>query len=263
VGIAPEFVALALAEQPGTSAVPAAVTGGWHDRMATRLLGTSQRSLSVSRVIRGSPRSVLEAVGRVFPARPYLMSLKDTVGGHPLDGGVLVFGIPNMMKHMVSGSTELYTPFTYRMYQLELFQLNVTLRPLPAGSGCEVTCYGDLRPGLRKNLRADQGIAATLGATGAALGTAAGLTALALEGLAFLPGVAMAVALGGGGLFWYRWVYRYALRKGTEELEGLLSALETLLRSQSVFGVLPPPDQGPSFRPPEDGGAGAVIAALG
>lgn len=264
VGIAPEFVALALAEQPAPNAPAVAATGTRQDRLTTRLLGTSERSLSVSRVIRGTPRSVLEAIGRVCPARPYLMSLRDTVGGHPLDGGVLVFSVPNMMKTMVAGSTESYTPFTYRMYQLELFQLNVTLRPLPAGGGCEVTIYGDLRSGLRKNLKADGWIAAALAATGGTVGTAAGATGMALGMLAFLPGVAAAAAMGGGSLLWYRWLYRYALRKATEELEGLLGSVEGVLRSQSVFGVMPPMDQGPVYRPPsDDGGMGGVIAAIG
>ncbi len=77
-----------------------------------------------------------------------------------------------------------------------------------------------------------------------------------------LPGAAAAAALGGGSLLWYRWLYRYSLRKSTEELEGMLSAVEGVLRSHSVFGVLPPVDQGPVYRPPDDGGAGAVIAAL-
>jgi hypothetical protein len=262
VGISPEFVALALAEQPTQTAAAVADASARGERMTTRLLGTTERSISVSRVIRGTPRAVLEAIGRVCPARPYLMSLRDTVGGHPLDGGVMVFAIPNMMKNMMTGSTELYTSFTYRMYQLELFQLNVTLRPLPGGGGCEVTCYGDLRSGLRKNLTADKWIAGTMAAAGGAVGTGVGLAGLALGGLAVLPGAAGAVVLGGAGLVWYRWLYRYALRKATEELDGLLSALEGVLRSQSVFGVLPPVDQGPAYRPPDDGGAGALIVGL-
>ncbi len=262
VGIAPEFVALALAEQPTASAAPP-LPAAREDKVITRLLGTSARSLSVSRVIRGSPRAVLESVGRVLPARPYLMNLKDTVGGHPLDGGVLVFGIPNMMKNFMAGSAEQYTPFTYRMYQLELFQLNVTLRPLPAGGGCEVTLFGDLRPGLKKNLVTNKWIAAVVATAAGAAGTAAGATGLSLGGLALLPGLAGAAVLGGAALAWYRWLYRYALRKATEELDGVLTALESALRSQQVFGAFPPADQGPVHRPPSDGGAGGIIAAFG
>ncbi len=41
VGIAPEFVALALAEQPAPNAPAVAVTGTRQDRLTTRLLGTS------------------------------------------------------------------------------------------------------------------------------------------------------------------------------------------------------------------------------
>ena len=156
VGISPEFVALALAERPTQAAAAMADATVRGERITTRLLGTTERSISVTRVIRGSPRAVLEAMGRVCPARPYLMSLRDTVGGHPLDGGVMVFSVPKMMMNVAAGSAELYTPFTYRMYQLELFQLNATLRPLAAGGGCEVTFYGDLRSGLRKNLTADK-----------------------------------------------------------------------------------------------------------
>lgn len=266
VGIAPEFVALALAEQPGTMtrAVPATLTGGWRDRAATRLLGTSDRSLSVTRVIRGAPKSVLEALGRVLPARPYLLKLRDSVGGHPLDGGVLVFEVPNMMATMGLGTMEHYTTFTYRMYQLELFQLNVTLRPVQSGgSACEVTVFGDLRPGLRKNLNADQVIAGSAAAVGGFVGTAAGATGLALGALAFLPGVAAAGVLGGVALGWYRWLYRYALRKSQEELARMLESVEADLRSQVLFGAPPPTDRGPPGRPPSDGGAGGIIAALG
>jgi serine/threonine protein kinase len=258
VGISPEFVALALAEQGNTRAralEPA--SGDRRDRAFTTFLGTSERSISVSRVIRGSSKNVLEAIGRVMPARPYLLTFKDTVGGHPLDGGVLVFTVPNMMKGMGTGSAESYTPFTYRMYQLELFQLNVTLRPVPGGaSACEVTVFGDLRPGLHKNLKTDHWIAGTLGAAGGFVGGAAGATGLALGALAFLPAVAAAGVLGAGSLAWYRWLYRHALRKGTEELEAMLAALETHLRSQQLFGAPPPTESGLPRRLPDNTGMG-------
>jgi predicted Ser/Thr protein kinase len=266
VGISPEFVALALAEQAGprTRAV-APVASDRQDRAFTTFLGTSERSFSVSRVIRGSSKVVLEAIGRVMPGRPYLMSFKDTVGGHPLDGGVLVFTVPRMMTGVATLTTELYTPFTYRMYQLEVFQLNITLRPVQgsASGACEVTVYGDLRPGLRKNLTANKWIAGSIGAAGAFVGGAAGATGLALGALAFLPAIGAAALLGGGSLAAYRWSYRHALRKGIEEIEGMLGALETHLRSQQLFGAPPPSPPTPPRRPPDDGGIGGVIAAIG
>jgi serine/threonine protein kinase len=257
VGINPEFVALALAEQAGPRhAVMSPVSGTRKDRAITTLLGTSERSLSVSRVIRGSPKGVLEAIGRVLPGRPYLLTFKDAVGGHPLDGGVLVFTVPNMMKGMGMGSAESYTPFTYRMYQIELFQLNVTLRPVQGSSSgaCEVTVYGDLRPGLHRNLSVNRWIASVVGVTAGGLGTAIGAGALTLGALALLPGVAAAAVLGGVSLASYRWLYRHALKKSTEELDGMLLALETQLRSQQLFGGPPPADAGPLGRPRDDGG---------
>lgn len=268
VGISPEFVALAIAERPA-SGMPAVAdsSGSWADRATTALMGTTARSLSASRVIRGSPRAVLEAIGLVFPARPYLMTFQDTVGGHPLDGGVMMFKIPNMMKQLGGAATlEHYTSFTYRMYQLELFQVNVTLRPVhgPGGASCEVTVYGDLRPGLRKNMLVNRWIAGVLGVVGGAVGATAGATGLALGGLAILPGIAAAAALGGGGLLCYRLLYRHVLRKSTEEFEALLAALDTHLRSQQVFGTAPRPPELPPPRPPQDdGGMGGFIAALG
>jgi len=266
VGINPEFVALALAEQAGPrERVPAPVAGDRKDRAFTTLLGTSARSLSVSRIIRGAPKAVLEAIGRVLPARPYLLSFKDTVGGHPLDGGVLVFSVPNMMKGMGTGAAEHYTTFTYRMYQLELFQLNVTLRPVQGqpGGACEVTVYGDLRPGLHKNLRANKWIAMVLAGGGGVLSAAIGAKALTLGALAMLPAVAGVAVLGAASLVGYRWLYRHALKKSTEELEGMLQALETHLRSQQLFGAPPPTPQTPPRRPPDDGGAGGIIALIG
>jgi hypothetical protein len=243
VGIAPEFVALAMAELPAAGKASPPLESPRSDRITTYLMGTPERSLSASRVIPAAPKAVLEAIGRVFPARPWLMSFRETVGGHPLDGGVLAFAVPNMMK-AGAAVMEVYTPFTYRMYQLELFQLNVTLRRVQtaAGPACEVTVYGDLRPGLRKNLIVDQIIAGSVAGGGAVAGTAIGITALKLGGLALVLGGGGAVVLGAAALAWYRLLYRYVLHKSGEELTVLLEALETHLRSQQVFGSAPPLD---------------------
>ncbi len=265
VGIAPEFVALALAEQPGDRAPgrPVPAGGTREDRRITRLLGTEQRSFSVSRRIKASPKVTLEAMGRVVTARPYLLRLRDTVGGHPFSGGVLVFEVPNFMKGGLSGAgtLESYTPFTYRMYQLEAFQLNVTLHPVAAGGGgTEVTVYGDLRPGLRKNLVVDYWIAGSVAAGGAAVGGAVGFAALGLGALAALPALGGAAVLGGLSLMGYRLAYPFALRKALEEIEGMLTAIEANIRSAQVFGAAPPPEPPPPPRP--DAGDG-FIAMIG
>jgi len=95
-GIGADYVAMAVAEL----AVPAPITRNAaevterEERMHTRMLGTSERTLSASEVIRASPRVVLETIGREFTVAPYSLRLLDTVGGHPLDGGIMVFDVP-------------------------------------------------------------------------------------------------------------------------------------------------------------------------
>jgi predicted Ser/Thr protein kinase len=255
VGIAPEFVALALAEEPRTQAAMSEAVGDRRDKLTTTLLGTAERSISVSRTIRATPKRVLEAIGQVFPARPFVLKFRDIVGPHPLDGGVMVFDVPNFMASAGSGTLENYTPFTMKMYQIELWQLNTTLHAVQAANegATQVTVHGDLRPGLRKNLMADGWIAGVVAAGGAAAGGAVGWAALGLGLLSAAPAVAGAAALGGLSLAWYRWLYRRSLRKSAEELQQLLGAVETHLRSQAVFGVAPPPPAPPPRQPPDDG----------
>lgn len=134
---------------------------------------------------------------------------------------------------------QLFPQFPYRMTQIGLHLLNVTVRPVPQW-GTEVRCYGDLRPGLRKNWKVDKGIASVMGLVGAGFGGAAGVVgALGLGVLAVVPAVAVGGVFGATALASYRWLYRYALRKATEELDHLLGQLGGQLRSQAVFGSGP------------------------
>ena len=235
-GIGPEFVALAVAERQGPNSVVAAEASPRVERTWTRMLGTEVRTISVVATVAGTPPEVLAAIGQLFGQFPYLLVLKDTVGGHPLDGGVLVFTIPQLTMGASMG-TQGMSMFSYRMTALDLKLLNVTIRPLPQG-GTEVRCYGDLRPGLRKNWAFDKGIASVTGLTGATLGGAVG-AGLGLGALAALPALAAGGLLGGMALGWYRWLYRYSLRKATEQLDELLGQLGGQLRSQVVFGSGP------------------------
>lgn len=235
VGIGAEFVALAMAELPVARAMPAIIPGDRAEAMTTTLLGVADRSVSVSRIIKANPRVVLETIGRLFPKNPYNMTFKDTVGGHPLDGGVLVFSVPNMMSSIMVGATT--SGFAYRMYQIELFQLNVTIHPVQGSTlATEVTVYGDLRSGMRKNLQADGVIAGALGGVGGFMGAGIGVKLLGLGLLSAAPAVAGVGLLGGAGLVWYRWLYRHALRKAITELEELLRAIESQLKTLDIFG---------------------------
>ncbi len=254
-GIGSEFVALAIAEQG--VAIPAVSAAGTdrRDHLYTSLLGTRARSISVARTIPATAREVLEAIGRVFPAAPFFVSFRETVGGHPVDGGVVIFNVKLMQA--AEYSTGNYSPFMYRMTQIDLSQLSLTMRPLGGPTpATEVSVYGDLRPGLRKNLQWDSWFAGTAAVGGAAVGGATGAAALGLGALMAIPAIGLGATFGAGMLGWYRWYYRRGLRKATEELESLLLAVESSITAQSVFGTAPVPARFPPPLPGSEAGGG-------
>ena len=235
-GISQRYVALAMAElQAATNATmmvqPVPL---WKDRLTTRLFGTEQRSLSVSRVYRHPPRVVLQALGRTLQAPPWSLALRDTLGGHPLDGGVLVFDIPAMIDG--------HYKWTYTRYGTFVPDMRVMLAAVPGDAkACEVTIQLDLRKGVNANLVGATGFLATGGFVGGIAGLAAGKALLALVGAALLgPGIGGAAVLGVGSLVFFGPGYRYALRKCTAELQAGLAAIDTAIRSVDIFGESPP-----------------------
>lgn len=237
-GIGAEFVAMAIAERPDDSAGAIVEASASEDRRLTRVMGTTQRSISCTRVIKATPKTVLETMGRVFIVPPFSLKLRDTVGGHPLDGGIMVFNVPMIsMTQSMSPPPGGFSMFSYRMTQIAVDRLNVVLKPVSATGGCEVTVYGDLREGLRKNWRIDKWISASAAAGGAFGGGVFGLAALSLGALAAITATGGAALLGGLALVGYRSLYRHALRKASDELVQLLSAIDENLRAQSVFGT--------------------------
>ena len=235
-GIGAEFVAMALAEQPTGVADVNAGLSARGDKRLTRMLGTPERSLTASRVIQASPKDVLEAIGRTFTAPAYALSLRDTAGGHPLDGGIMVFRVP--MLRDFQAYLRPSAVFSQRLTQLEIESLRVVLKPVGSTAhACEVTISGDLRRGLRKAWTIDKWMSGAAGLAGVSAGTAAGIIPLGV--LAFIPAAVGAVALGGLTLGLVRVGYRFALRKGQEQLNNLLEAVEGDLHTASVFGGLP------------------------
>ncbi|HEX5004399.1 MAG TPA: serine/threonine-protein kinase [Gemmatimonadales bacterium] len=252
-GIGPEFVAMAIAERPaGAAPAGSPALSAREDRVLSRMLGTRERSLSCARVIPAPPKAVLESIGRVCPGDPFVLRLRTTVGGHPLDGGILVFDVPK--QHSAAFVMTPTILFCHRMAQLGVEQLNMALKPTgyPAG-GCEVTVSADLRPGLRKAWLIDRWVSGVAGLGGAGAGAAVALVGVSPLGAAAVS----AVALAGAGVFsgvsfaLVRWGYRYALRKGREQLEGILAALEGDLHAISVFGSTPPGGGSPPRQLPD------------
>jgi|JI6StandDraft_1071083.scaffolds.fasta_scaffold04339_4 serine/threonine protein kinase len=233
VGISQKYVALALAELQGSGnnalqrvqPVPE-----WKERLSTRLLGTSQRSVSVSRIFRHSPRVVLQALGRALQTAPWSLTLRETVGGHPLDGGVLVFELPAM--------TDANYKWSWTRYGVYVPEVRVTLAAVPGDPrSCEVSIHADLRRGLTANLVGVGIGASAVGTGGALVGVAVGKQALALAGAALLgPAFGAALALGVAVIAVAGPIYRWEMKSASEEMSAALVAVEAAIRSLDIFG---------------------------
>lgn len=270
-GISRQFVALALAERTEAGSGGAAMVAPLDDaldRRITTMLGTPERGISVSRVIRASPKVTLQLIGRVFTAQPYLLKVRETVNGHPLDGGILRFDIPDLYKVMSSagmsggmlGSTHGLIYQCDGVLDLNLLNVSLKARGSAAQPECEVIVSGDLRDGQRKNVRVAYW---TIGgtATGVGAGTLAAATKV-LGGLALASpvgaGVAVMTALGTAAV--YRWTFRRALRKAHEEIDKMLLALQQNLDSEALFGELPPLPPPPTPQRGDDAAALLIIS---
>jgi len=243
-GISPEYLRQALLEQDALGEHAADLTP-WVDRMGTRMLGTRQRSLELSRTIDAEPAAVLEAMQRIFPAHPYGMTLVDSVGGLPLEGGVLVFQIPRitMVSYSMSSS------FSYAATCVDLLQLHVSLRAVSRGGkiGCEVTFRGDLRTSTRRNVWAGLGLSGGGGVLGAVMGGAAVIAAGAVLPLVVAGAAVGVLGLGGATAAGYGAIYRYYLKKMISELETLLKVVDTSARTGGAFRPpLPPAPANPA-----------------
>ncbi len=235
VGISQKYVALALAE---LKASPAALlqtqpAAAWKERLATRMLGTSQRTLSVTRIFRHAPRVVLHALGRSLQQAPYLLSLRDTLGGHPLDGGVLVFDLPTM--------TDGNYKWTWVRYGVYVPQLRVSMATV-AGSAkaCEVTMTIDLRRGFGASLASYAALVGLGGGGGGLFGLVVAKKALLLAGAAlFGPAGIGAAVVGAAVLAGAGPVYRWEVRKAAKELEDALAAVDGGIRALDIFGEVP------------------------
>ncbi|MEO5816233.1 MAG: serine/threonine-protein kinase [Gemmatimonadaceae bacterium] len=235
-GISNQYVAMAMAERPqgksGAMVGSSDAQLGVSERAATLYLGTQERSVAVTHVIEATPARTLRALGSVLQQMPYQLTFRETVGAHPLDGGVMVFDLPAapfLARGAQADALNMYWMGTRR--QLEARQVHVTLRRLPGEqSRTEVTMTCDLRAGVRRNVRASQWFA---GGIGAAAAFVSGV-------MASSNGVAAGVGLGVAALTlaWYRWLYPAVFDKARGEMSNALVAVGAVVRSEDVFGAL-------------------------
>lgn len=232
-GISAEYVRQALLEQD-TLGEHAEDLSPRMETLGNVVLRAPRRSIEVRRRIAAEPAAVLEAMQRIFPAHPYHLTLIDSIGEGPLEGGVLVFEIPRISMMNTSRATS----FSYAATSVDLLQLHVSVAPVPAGdrTHCELVVRGDLRTGIRRNVWAGLGISGVTSAFGALVGAAVGA---ALSG-GLLPALVAGAALGGagggaGGAAGYGVTYRYYLKKMNRELETLLRVVDANARTGGAF----------------------------
>lgn len=255
-GISQRFVALALSELPAASDGSVALDGGSvTEKIGSMVIGRMQRSLSVARVIRAPAREVLQAMGRCFQGHPLRMVLDEQIGAHPLDGGILVFKVPDMDASGLNA-------FTWLRYGVGAKHVRVTLRTLEHDRGAtEVTAVADLRPGLKANAWGYAGASLGVASGAMAAGFAIGLKAMALSGI-LLAGPMAVMGFAGGALAVAagRAFYRAELRWATEEMDNMLRAIDGTLRSRSLFDSDPPPSTPPGLAGGSDGSFISTIA---
>jgi hypothetical protein len=236
-GISRQYVAMALAEIPRGALATEAAHADLNERVATRYLGTTQRSLAVSVTLNASPARSLRALGAALQQAPYSLVVRETIGAHPLDGGVIVFNLP---AGLLSGSTgESLNYWMGLRHQLDARQVQVTLRPLPGDpTKTEVTMTADLRPGVRRNVNFSKGIAGVVGTVTGGFSSLFFIHALfATAGVVAAGSLGVGAAIGGGCVLAYRALYRSTLNKARGEMLRALESIASVFLAEVVFGA--------------------------
>lgn len=265
-GISQQYVAVAIAELQSAAVVaPSASERGGSERLSQLVLGSTRRQASTTQVIHAPAAQVLRAMGQVLQGSKFNLRLAETLGGHPLDGGVLVFDVPD-----VTGFESQGYAWTWLRYQSWVKQVRATIRAVPGDSSrCEVTLTADLTTGRPAALMeagaataVGGGLSALLGAalqtTHAATLAASPLgwivTSLRSLGLHGTLGAALAAGTLGAvaGYAILRWLYRVGLRKTDTELREATVAIAAELRKSAVFIGDP---FAPETRPPRGSGS--------
>lgn len=232
-GIAEEYLALALSEvegSPGTDGSLPALVVESEPAVMTRWLGSRHRSLSAARQIPASADAVLRLLPDVFEADEFRLRFAGFEQAELIRGGVLRFEMAKL-GDMVT-RTGGYTPLCYRLTQLEMWTLKVTIHELGPTS-CEVVVYGDLRQGSAANVRAAKGFTAGLGVVAVGVATAISI-ASGLGALTLIPALVAGASSGGLTMLGYRSTYQSVLRYTLVDFEHLLDAVERRAQRASL-----------------------------
>jgi len=185
-GIDQEFVDKALVE------VHTEAEGGVLDRWADRFLKDSPKWLTVRRTLDITPEAAYASLQRVLPNAPYDFSLIGTRGVSPLEGGRLIFEVPNQVGIANQGNA---TVFDIRHHG-GILEIEVSLRAVGDGEQTEVEIAAQLARSRRLTFLVSHG----LGGVGTVAGAA--ITGAISVGLyAPVAVVLVLAAMGGAGGF--------------------------------------------------------------
>ncbi len=227
VGIAPEYVQIALAEA-AVAGRPTAASSRLDTRASDFLLGAHGRTIEATALVRGDVDVVSAAVLQVFCGHPCLLQAGEVVDLPGTSGRVIVFNVPKFDWGATANP-----PFVEKASVVLLRQVHVAIRPLADDpSTCEVVAAGDLQPGMRSRWRLSAATTVAAGAAGGAAGAVAGAATMAgaLVALPVLAGVGLA-----GGAAVGSWVltYRYYRKLLIAALQETLGLLPTAVRALS------------------------------
>ncbi len=237
-GIDPEFVDKALVE------VRTEAESGRLDRWADRFLKDIPKWLTVRRTLDASPEETYASLQRVLPNSPYEFNLIGTRGASPLEGGRLIFEVPNQVGFGTSGNSTL---FDIR-HHAGILEIEVSLRAVGENSRqTELEITAQLVSGRRVAFLAAQAVGAVAFIPAFFF---TGVFTGAVLGLGIILVMALAAAGGGGGYLGasraFRPLYRWALRRAEKAFERLISAIAVDVRTGGAFasrsdrGALPP-----------------------
>lgn len=207
------------------------------DRRITAFLGRDDGSLEVSRIIEAPPADVLEAVLEVATSDRCRLQPLDWVGGHPLEGGALVFK-PSPTNYTTGMGT---TGIGKAAMWADIKEFVFRFRDLGDGR-TEVR--------VRSSLEHSRKLGFWVGLP--VVGIASAGAGLAVAGLVSLLGVAVPVLAGAGAAgvaagWWgsikgYRAAYGYGLSVGRTGIDELLQQIAVHLRTRLRRTPLPGSD---------------------
>ncbi len=236
-GISRQYVALALAELnaergEGKGLEKRAAEASPVVRAA---LGKHPRTITVSRTFDHAPREVLAAMGHALQRPPAALRLRETLGGHALHGGVLLFDLP-VVSTDGSGTYSAYM-WTWTRYQMWVKTLRVQLAAEPGNSSRTiVTMSIELPEGYYASLWESVGF----GAGGTGIGGFISLILVKKAVLVTLLGLPAALPIMAGGAaigaLGNRLLYQHAVRKAKDELSSALNEIALEFIRDHVFG---------------------------